>query len=178
MAVQRKVFRIEERARKRAPEGAVRGEPGLAPEVASELRALRAIIAPSATRAACELREVIVGTEQATHAILAATEAVMQATDTVQGESGDEIRAQALRIIEACNFHDITSQRVDNVLAALRSIEDRTVRLMAIWQRIERFEPISPCDDSGDGRFLNGPKLPSDHGHSTQDEIDRLFACG
>jgi hypothetical protein len=29
----------------------------------------------------------------------------------------------------------------------------------------------------GDRRFLNGPKLANDGGHSTQDDIDGMFRC-
>jgi hypothetical protein len=63
------------------------------------------------------------------------------------------------------------------VLATLAFVEDHVARLMAIWHVIEQFTPVV-LDTDGDRRFLNGPTLPGDRGHSTQDDIDGLFGNG
>ena len=231
MAVQRKVFRIEERVRGHAPAAAASADgAGLQREFVAELRALRAVIAPSApvdrnaveraraqiaeaqayrrelelihaavartqsaadlsaghgfdpdrvARAVRDLQGIVAGTERATQDILAAAEGIAQAAEAVASGRGDaaiqDIRNAVVQILEACNFHDITGQRVGNVLAALRSVEDHATRLLTIWQNVERFEPLLPGEGDGDRRFLNGPKLPEDRGHSTQDDIDRMF---
>ena len=31
--------------------------------------------------------------------------------------------------------------------------------------------------EADERRYLNGPKLPEDRGHSTQDDIDGMFGC-
>jgi chemotaxis protein CheZ len=85
-----------------------------------------------------------------------------------------DIQDRVVQIFEACNFQDLTGQRVANAVAALHTIEARVTRLAAIWQRIERLKPIDWRDGHRD-RLLNGPKLPDDRGHSTQDDIDGMF---
>ena len=87
-----------------------------------------------------------------------------------------DIQDRIVKIFEACNFQDLTGQRVAKVVATLKFIEDHVARLQEIWSGIERFHPIV-VDQVGAPvrRYLNGPKLPGDRGHSTQDEIDAMF---
>jgi chemotaxis protein CheZ len=59
-------------------------------------------------------------------------------------------------------------------VATLKSVEERMARLLEIWHDIEAFTPVVLGED-GDRRFLNGPKLAGDRGHSAQDDIDGLF---
>jgi chemotaxis protein CheZ len=83
-----------------------------------------------------------------------------------------------VQIFEACNFQDLTGQRVAKVMATLRFVEDHVARLLEIWHTIERFTPVVLNEaPSRTGEHLSGPKLPDDEGHSTQDEIDLLFGC-
>jgi chemotaxis protein CheZ len=136
-------------------------------------------------RAGCELAAIVGGTERATQSILQAAEEIDQASNTLaasvkgaheQGLTHD-IQERVVQIFEACNFQDLTGQRVDHVLATLAFVEDHVARLMAIWHVIEQFTPVV-LDTDGDRRFLNGPTLPGDRGHSTQDDIDGLFGNG
>jgi chemotaxis protein CheZ len=62
-------------------------------------------------------------------------------------------------------------------VTTLRFIEEHIDRMLEIWQKVEQFKPIVPDDRKADDeqRFLNGPKLAGDRGHSTQSEIDRIF---
>ena len=64
-------------------------------------------------------------------------------------------------------------------MTTLRFIEEHIDRMLEIWQRVEQFKPVTADgDQKGDEqRFLNGPKLTGDGGHSTQSEIDGLFAA-
>jgi chemotaxis protein CheZ len=139
-----------------------------------------------AARAGRELAAIVGGTERATHSILHAAEEIDQAANTLsasikgghdQGLAHD-IRDRVVQIFEACNFQDLTGQRVAHVLEALRFVEEHVTRLLAIWNGIERFTPVvfDAAADS-DRRLLNGPKLPDDRGHSTQDDIDGMFRC-
>jgi chemotaxis protein CheZ len=135
-------------------------------------------------RAGRELAAIVSSTEQATQQVLQAAEDIDQAANTLsaalkseheQGLAGD-IRDRVVQIFEACNFQDLTGQRVGRVVEILAMIEGQVGRLMEIWRRVEQFKPVvldDPAHD--DGRFLNGPKLPGDAGHSSQEDIDALF---
>jgi chemotaxis protein CheZ len=137
-------------------------------------------------RAGRELTAIVNGTEQATQSILQAAEDIDQAAATLcaarkgrhdQGLAQD-IRERVVRIFEACNFQDLTGQRVAKVMATLRFVEDHVARLLEIWQHIERFSPVVPDERrTSVPAGLSGPKLPGDEGHSTQDDIDALFGC-
>jgi len=133
-----------------------------------------------------ELAAIVGGTERATQSILQAAEEIDQAAHslsaTIKGEHdqglAQDIQDRVIRIFEACNFQDLTGQRVAHVLATLKSVEERVARLLAIWHGIEKFTPVVLDEESaGDGRFLNGPKLPDERGHATQDDIDVMFRC-
>jgi chemotaxis protein CheZ len=135
-------------------------------------------------RASRELAAIVAGTERATQSILQAAEEIDRTADALAGaakgvhEQGlaQDVRERVVQIFEACNFQDLTGQRVSHVLATLRFIEERVARLMTIWNVVEQFEPVVLDKDAdGERRFLNGPKLPGDPGHSTQDDIDGMF---
>jgi len=133
-----------------------------------------------------ELEAIVAGTDQATQNILKAAEDIDRTANTLAAALKNEheqdlaydIQDRVVQIFEACNFQDLTGQRVSKVLATLKHIEDHVARLMEIWQAVEQFQPIvmeQPGD--GDRRFLNGPKLPDERGHSSQDEVDAIFRC-
>jgi chemotaxis protein CheZ len=137
-------------------------------------------------RARRELAAIVGGTERATQSILQAAEAIDQAADTLSAsiKSGHDrglahdIQDRVVQIFEACNFQDLTGQRVAHVLGMLQFVEEHVARLLAIWHDVEQFTPVVFEDDSsGDRGFLNGPKLPDDTGHSSQDDIDTMFRC-
>jgi chemotaxis protein CheZ len=137
-------------------------------------------------RAGRELTAIVDGTEQATQSILQAAEEIDQAAGTLfavlKGGHGQglahDIQDRVVQIFEACNFQDLTGQRIAKVMATLRFVEDHIARLIEIWQTIERFPPIVLEDARGNDRDnLHGPNLPGDEGHSTQDDIDQLFGC-
>ena len=137
-------------------------------------------------RARRELAAIVGGTERATQSILQAAEEIDQAANTLsasvkgghdQGLAHD-IQDRVVQIFEACNFQDLTGQRVAHVLETLKFVEEHVARLLAIWHGIEQFTPVVFGEEAGgDRRFLNGPKLPGDRGHSTQDDIDGMFRC-
>jgi chemotaxis protein CheZ len=134
-------------------------------------------------RARRELAAIVGGTERATQSILQAAEAIDQAANTLSAsiKSGHDqglahdIQDRVVQIFEACNFQDLTGQRVTHVLATLQFVEEHVVRLLAIWHDVEQFTPVFDDDAGGDRGFLNGPKLPDDTGHSNQDDIDTMF---
>ena len=133
-----------------------------------------------------ELDAVITGTEQATQNILKSAEDIDQIATTLssllkggyaQGLAQD-MRDHVVRIFEACNFQDLTGQRIGKVVATLKFIEDHINRMLEIWRSIEHVAPsapAAPCAVSPESKFLNGPKLADDPGHSSQADIDVIF---
>jgi chemotaxis protein CheZ len=135
-------------------------------------------------RAHRELAAIVGGTERATQSILQAAEEIDHAANALSASTksshelglAHDIQDRVVQIFEACNFQDLTGQRVAHVVTTLKFVEEHLARLMAIWHGVEQFKPVVLADDvDGDRRFLNGPKLPEDRGHSSQDDIDGMF---
>ena len=215
MGEPRKVFRIEEIAawQRTARADETISAPGYA-EIMQELRALRALIAPSLqsvangsqrvaverltsalalvhnascaerstnalspavgrrrTRIAHELEAVSKDIEVATQKILAAAEDIDQAANNLAAALKDgidrglaqDIRDRVVQIFEACNFQDLTSQRVTKVIKALKEIEAEIASALA---------EIVP---GGATPAVGGPRLESDRSHASQRDIDILF---
>jgi len=113
------------------------------------------------------------GSEQATQNILAAAEDIDQAANNlsaalkgeIEQRLAQDIRDRVIQIFEACNFQDLTSQRVAKVMATLNRIEDQITRALA-----EATRAGTPT--------VHGPRLESDHGHALQSDIDAIFGGG
>jgi chemotaxis protein CheZ len=133
-----------------------------------------------------ELGAVVGGTEQATQLILEATEAIDQAATALsknishdqQRLLSEEIQERVISIFEACNFQDLTGQRISKVMTTMKFIENHINAMMEIWGGVDAIKahahPI--VDTRGeDEKLLNGPKLDGDVGHASQDDIDALF---
>ncbi|WP_321499281.1 protein phosphatase CheZ [Breoghania sp.] len=133
-----------------------------------------------------ELDAIVVGTEGATDQILAAAEIIDEnagfLTRSLTGDDevhAQEIQERVLTIFEACNFQDLTGQRITKVVKTLSFIEDRIVRMMDIWGGVESFKDMEVEERmrrEGDAALLNGPALETDDGVASQDDIDALFA--
>src|SRR5207249_3094366 len=99
-------------------------------------------------RAARELHAIVDGTERAAHAIMDAAETIAKAAKalTASGDRGQndelsqQIRDHVLRIFEACNFQDLSGQRITKVLAMLQFIDESIARMMEIWGGAEAFK--------------------------------------
>lgn len=133
-----------------------------------------------------ELGAIVSGTEQATESILSAAEEIDQrATDlaaalsgTPQGDLACDVQDQVIKIFEACNFQDLTGQRISKVVTAFMFIEDRVARMMNIWGGIESFKDVEHDvipKRVGDTALLNGPALDDDEEVASQNDIDALF---
>lgn len=134
-----------------------------------------------------ELDAIVTATEKATQGILDAAERIDHLAASVRSHEKDsfaqglvdEIREQIITIFEACNFQDITGQRVTKVVNALKHIEQRIGALVAAFGA-EWEQETAPAAQSGPGKplgdadLLNGPQLPTVA--SKQDEIDALLA--
>jgi chemotaxis protein CheZ len=128
------------------------------------------------------------GTEQATQSILTAAEDIDQIANPLSSLLKDgyaqglaqDARDSVVKIFEACNFQDLTGQRITKVIATLQFIEDRINRMRRIWSRIESGAPRAPAAVASlgqdvDRKLLNGPILSGDPGHATQADIDLIF---
>jgi chemotaxis protein CheZ len=143
--------------------------------------------APEIGRVTGELDAVVGGSEKATHRILAAGEEIEELATTlcaaiknIQDQNlARDILDQVTGIFEACNFQDIAGQRVTKVIATLKFIEERILRMMDIWGGLEQFQNIMPraqAERDSHPRLVNGPKLDGESGYVSQKEIDAMFA--
>src|SRR5260370_34714601 len=88
-----------------------------------------------------ELGAVVGGTEQATQQILEAVEAIDQAASALgkvnspdqQKLLSEEIQERVVSIFEACNFQDLTGQRISRVMAGMKFIANHTLVRREIW---------------------------------------------
>ena len=81
-------------------------------------------------------------------------------------------------IFEACNFQDLTGQRIKKVMTTMKFIENHITVMMDIWGGVDAIKAHAPPivdTREGDEKLLNGPKLDGDVGHASQDDIDALF---
>src|SRR5262249_8316680 len=133
-----------------------------------------------------ELGAVVGGTEQATQQILEATEAIDQAATALsknispeqQKLLSEEIQERVVSIFEACNFQDLTGQRISKVMNTMKFIEQHINEMMNIWGGVDAIKAHAPPivdTREGDAKLLNGPKLDGDVGHASQDDIDAMF---
>ena len=133
-----------------------------------------------------ELGAVVGGTEHATQQILEAAEAIDQASSALskvnspeqQKILSEEIQERVISIFEACNFQDLTGQRITKVMATMRFIEKHIYEMMEIWGGVDAIKAHAPPiidDREGDAKLLNGPKGLDDVGHASQNDIDALF---
>jgi chemotaxis protein CheZ len=133
-----------------------------------------------------ELGAVVGGTEEATQQILEAAEAIDQAASALSKVTSpdqhkilnEEIQERVVSIFEACNFQDLTGQRISKVMATMKFIENHITVMMDIWGGVDAIKAHAPPivdDREGDARLLNGPKLEGDVGHASQNDIDALF---
>lgn len=133
-----------------------------------------------------ELGAVVGGTEEATQHILEAAEAIDNAASTIakvtspdqQRLLSEEIQERVVAIFEACNFQDLTGQRISKVMGTMKFIEHHINVMMEIWGGVDAIKSHAPpiIDERvGDDRLLNGPRSEGDAGHASQDDIDALF---
>ncbi len=133
-----------------------------------------------------ELDAVVTGTEGATETILCSAEIIDEMANTLSArlagqdqELANDIQDNVIKIFEACNFQDLTGQRITKVVSTLRFVEDRIIQMMNIWGGIETFKDIEVEQKDvreGDATLLNGPALDTDTDVASQDDIDALFA--
>lgn len=151
--------------------------------IARNKRDLGALIADGKerrmVRAADELGAARRGMEIGAERILKAAEIIDESaralTASLQDEYkrhlAQEIQDQVIDVFEACNFQDISGQRIGKVMATLSAIEQQVTAALA---RCEATVAAPVAFAPADG-LLNGPKLDGDSGHASQRDIDKMF---
>lgn len=130
-----------------------------------------------------ELDAIVGATENATNAILDTAEKLEELSRELAPEQAQRLTEATTMIFEACNFQDITGQRITKVVRALKHIEERITSLVTAFGpdvAAARAESASPEAQSDavveDADLLNGPQMP-ELAHD-QAAIDALFNNG
>ncbi|MER2263499.1 chemotaxis protein [Methylobacterium oxalidis] len=138
-------------------------------------------------RAADELDAVVESTERATSSLLGAIEDIETNANMLRaslGKAGQEnvdvILEKVIVAYEACNFQDLTGQRISKICGVLKFVEDHLDRVIEAWSGLDSFRDFASLQDNGpdiddESSLLNGPKLAEDIGHVDQNDIDALF---
>ncbi|MEZ5825422.1 MAG: protein phosphatase CheZ [Geminicoccaceae bacterium] len=130
--------------------------------------------------ASVELDAIGAHLEEATGTILDACEAVEEVIPAVDEPAGQKLEEAVTKIYEACNFQDLSGQRITKIVTTLQNIETRVdLLLRAFGHRVDEHadrQDRRATDDkrSDDEKLLNGPQTPA--AANTQQDIDALFA--
>lgn len=137
------------------------------------------------SEASSQLDAVIKTTEDASNTIMDAADAIQGAIAGVGGQTEQQIMDATTRIYEACNFQDLTGQRLRKVIATLDYLDDQIAKLAGMFGGAEGEDaPQAKAavvtslprknDNRPDGHLMNGPQAPDKA--PSQDDIDALFA--
>lgn len=137
-----------------------------------------------------ELGAVVQATEVATNTIMSCAEELEDIVREVRSQLPEgyissrvnDMHETIVRIYEACNFQDLTGQRINKVCRALTFIEERVESMLSVWHKGDLASmPLPPSIIKDDqGLALTGP-APTDPEHAThaenisQSDIDALF---
>jgi chemotaxis protein CheZ len=129
-----------------------------------------------------ELDAIVGATENATNSILDNAEKIEEIARELDPAVGAKLTEATTAMFEACNFQDITGQRITKVVKALKHIEERIEGLVSAFGpemaavRAAEAKSASEGAKPSDEDLLNGPQLP-DAAHD-QAAIDALFNNG
>lgn len=123
-----------------------------------------------------ELDEIKAASERATGEILDQAERIDDYRKFMTPEVGDNVADAIAKMYQACNFQDLTGQRVSKVITALKHIEMRIVRMQ------QALDGEVPDPNSGlpkkeyqcVGAPLEGPQMPDVA--MTQEQVDALLS--
>lgn len=129
-----------------------------------------------------QLDAITSATEDATNRILSAAEAIDGDIQKLQANAADEEEVTALenvsdeviKIYEACNFQDLTGQRITKVIETLKHVEERVdVMIKGLGGDVEAFAAYIPEEEETEDVALEGPQSEGDG--ISQSDIDSLF---
>lgn len=132
------------------------------------------------SRNAEELHGVISAMETATNTILAAAEDVGAVAELLAADGDEALEEHAenllnamVTIYQACNFQDISGQRLARVISSLSLIDAQMTELLETWRTADTETPVNM--DGHPDELLNGPASEGDEGVVSQNDIDALF---
>lgn len=125
-----------------------------------------------------ELSAIVGATESATNAILDAVERIEKTARAMPGDATAAITQDVTAIYEACNFQDITGQRISKVVSVLKEVDTTVAELLATLNlpKVDLSQVSAAASKpkrTGDEALLNGPQAPG--GAPNQADIDALF---
>jgi chemotaxis protein CheZ len=129
-----------------------------------------------------ELSAVVGATAQATGEILDVVEQIEKLGPSLSPAHAQQVTELVTRIYEACNFQDITGQRITKVVKTLQQIDAKVAAVLAAFgeQLPSAHAPRAPApvpaaaEVPTEAGLLNGPQLPGQG--ISQADIDALFA--
>ncbi|MDD4616108.1 MAG: protein phosphatase CheZ [Alphaproteobacteria bacterium] len=126
-----------------------------------------------------ELDAVVGATEDATNRIMDVCDEMSSIAQQCAPEINEKLVNCTTKIFEACNFQDITGQRITKVVEALKHIDARVEAIVkAMGDEIhssgvgDHLKNIHKADP--ENGLLNGPQLPKSA--ISQDDIDKLLS--
>jgi len=131
---------------------------------------------PSATD---ELDAVVGATEDATNRIMDVCDEMSALASQCSAEVAEKLVGCTTKIFEACNFQDITGQRITKVVETLKHIDSRIEAIVkAMGEEIHRsgvdtHKPKNVHAADPEKGLLNGPQLAKNA--ISQDDIDKLL---
>jgi len=126
-----------------------------------------------------ELDAVVGATEDATNRIMDVCDELSSIAPQCSSEINEKIVNCTTKIFEACNFQDVTGQRITKVVETLKHIDVRIEAIVkAMGEEIHRTTGVHAPRNvhAGDPEYglLNGPQLPCNA--ISQDDIDKLMS--
>ena len=131
--------------------------------------------------ATTQLSAVVKATEEAAGVIMDAADEIQAIAGKLpaDGELTAKMYDISSRMYEACNFQDLTGQRINKVVVLLEHIEEKVSRLIGLFSdHPEGLKLVADSKDKKSARkdehLLHGPALPDKA--PSQNDIDALFA--
>jgi len=134
-----------------------------------------------------QLDAVVKMTDEASTQIMDAADTIQNAVDNNDANMQSIISDAVANIYLACNFQDITGQRITKVVHTLQYIDDKIHNILKLFSELDESTIGGGRKQSGDASMLeakrddevkagllSGPALPDNA--PTQDDIDALFA--
>jgi chemotaxis protein CheZ len=135
--------------------------------------------------AAEDLSAIVGATERATTQIIDSVEKIDEIAHELQTTTDDAyikgrlaaVNEAIMDVYQACNFQDLTGQKIRKVVNTLAFIEERIESMVAMWNAAELAAlPMAPDLHRTDGDVvLHGPDLAPVSSVSSQADIDALF---
>jgi chemotaxis protein CheZ len=140
-----------------------------------------------------EIGAIVQQTEVAANTILNSAERIEAEMNAIIAQIDDRsiadqhvssVMLEVGALYEACNFQDLTGQRLSRVMDTFCFVEQRIEKMLLIWGGLSAIDHLlkSEADAKreaelaiGDQALANGPQVTGTGGHVGQLEIDALF---